>query len=142
VVNNMGLRAYRRYKTNLGIRYDTPPELIDAFAQGVRKIIDLHPDTRSDAFNVEFAGFGDSALLILLNVYFVQLDWNIEQSSKHSLHIEILKLAKELGVEFAFPSSTLMIEQFPEKNGMMNKYNIEEKRIQQIIDNIKKNTEL
>jgi MscS family membrane protein len=137
VVNNKGLRAYRRYQTNLGIRYDTPPELIDAFTKGVRKIIELHPDTRDDAFNVEFSGFGDSALLILLNVYFVQLDWNTEQSSKHSLHIQILKLAKELGIEFAFPSSTLMIEQFPDKSNLATKYNIDESRIQKILNDLK-----
>ena len=115
VVNNKGLRAYRRYTTNLGVRYDTPPELIDAFVVGVRKIIEFHPDTRDEAFNVEFNGFGDSALLIMVNVYFTVLDWNKEQASKHSLHMAILKLAAELGVEFAFPSTTVMIEQFPEK---------------------------
>jgi MscS family membrane protein len=137
VVNNKGLRAYRRYKTNLGLRYDTPPELIEAFVLGVRKIIELHPATRDKAFNVEFTGFGDSALLILVNVYFTALDWNKEQASKHSLHIGILNLAKELGVDFAFPSTTVMIEQFPEKKGMGVDYDIEKKRIQQIIDTIK-----
>ena len=137
VVNNKGLRAYRRYTTNLGLRYDTPPELIEAFVLGVRKIIELHPSTREKAFNVEFTGFGDSALLILINVYFTALDWNKEQASKHSLHIAILNLAKELGVDFAFPSTTVMIEQFPEKTGFDSKYDIETKRIQQIIDNIK-----
>jgi MscS family membrane protein len=141
VVNNKGLRAYRRYKTNLGLRYDTPPELIDAFVNGVRKIIELHPATRDKAFNVEFIGFGDSALLILLNVYFTALDWNKEQSSKHSLHMAILVLAKELGVEFAFPSTTVMIEQFPEKKGWDIPYNIDEKRIQNIIDNTFKNNQ-
>lgn len=138
VVNNKGLRAYRRYSTNLGIRYDTPPELIEAFVNGVRKIIELHPNTRDEAFNVEFTGFGDSGLLILVNVYFKALDWTTEQSSKHSLHIAILKLAAELGVEFAFPSTTVMIEQFPEKKSPMPNYAIEEKRIQQIMNNITK----
>jgi len=138
VVNNKGLRAFRRYNTNLGVRYDTPPELIDAFVKGVRKIVELHPDTRDDAFNVEFSGFGDSALQILLNVYFVQLGWAEEQASKHSLHIAILKLAAELGVDFAFPSTTVMIEQFPEKKGLPMDYNIEENRIKEIIDSINK----
>lgn len=138
VVNNKGLRAYRRYTTNLGIRYDTPPSLIDAFVTGVRKIIEIHPETRDDAFNVEFSGFGDSALLILVNVYFVALDWNSEQSSKHKLHMEILELAANLGVEFAFPSSTLMIEQFPEKKSLAAQYSTDEKRIQQILNNISK----
>jgi len=141
VVNNKGLRAFRRYTTNLGLRYDTPPELIDAFVKGVRRIVELHPDTRDDAFNVEFAGFGDSSLLILLNVYFVELDWNKEQASKHSLHIAILKLAAELGVDFAFPSTTVMIEQFPEKKGLPMDYNIEEDRIKNIIDSINKKSD-
>jgi MscS family membrane protein len=115
VINNKGLRIYRRYTTELGIRYDTPPVLIEAFVKGVRELIVAHPDTRSESYNVEFTGFGDSALLILLNVYFKQLDWGVEQSSKHRLHIGIVKLAAALNVQFAFPSSTLMIEQFPEK---------------------------
>ncbi|NOR28086.1 MAG: mechanosensitive ion channel, partial [Lutibacter sp.] len=137
VVNNKGLRAFRRYSTNLGLRYDTPPELIDAFVTGVRKIIEIHPATRDDAFNVEFTGFGDSSLLILVNVYFVALDWSLEQSSKHSLHIKILELAQELGVDFAFPSTTVMIEQFPEKKAVTIDYDTENKRIQNIINNIK-----
>jgi len=137
VVNNKGLRAYRRYTTNLGLKYDTPPDLINAFVEGVRKIIEIHPDTRDEAFNVEFNGFGDSSLLVLVNVYFVALDWSKEQSSKHSLHIAILELAAELGVEFAFPSTTVMIEQFPEKKSLATQYNSEEKRIKDIIEKIK-----
>ena len=56
-----------------------------------------------------------------------------EQASKHSIHMAILKMAAELGVEFAFPSTTVMIEQFPEKKGLDVQYNIDEKRIRQII---------
>jgi MscS family membrane protein len=137
VVNNKGLRAFRRYTTNLGVRYDTPPKLIEAFVEGIRKIIAIHPDTRDDAFNVEFSGFGDSSLLIMVNMYFIALDWNKEQASKHNLHMKILKLAAELGVEFAFPSTTMMIEQFPEKKSLATKYNVNEDRIQSILDTIK-----
>lgn len=131
VINNKGLRLYRRYQTNLGVRYDTPPELIEAFVKGIREIIILHPETRSepDSYNVEFTGFGDSALLILVNVYFKSLAWGVEQSSKHRLHMAIIKLAKGLGVEFAFPSTTVTIEQFPEKKSIDLKYNINQDKI-------------
>jgi MscS family membrane protein len=139
VVNNKGLRSFRRYTTNLGIRYDTPPELIEAFVQGIRRIIELDPATRTEEYNVEFAGFADSSLSILLNVYFVNLDWNSEQTSKHKLHMKILKLAHNLGVGFAFPSSTVMIEQFPDKPVFDINYNIDENRIQKILDDINKN---
>ncbi|WP_372745169.1 mechanosensitive ion channel family protein [Lutibacter sp.] len=137
IVNNKGLRAFRRYQTNLGVRYDTPPELIEAFVIGIRKIIEVDPTTRNDVFNVEFTGFGDSALLIMVNVYFTQLDWDSEQRSKHNLHLAILKLAKNLGVDFAFPSSTLMIEQFPDKKAITMPYNIDKERTSKIIEDIK-----
>jgi MscS family membrane protein len=133
VINNKGLRLFRRYNTNLGLRYDTPPELIEAFVKGVREIIIAHPETRSDSYNVEFTGFGDSALLIMVNVYFKSLAWGIEQSSKHRLHIAIVKLAKDLGVDFAFPSTTVTIENFPEKKGLSPKYDTNQERIDAVI---------
>lgn len=136
VVNNKGLRSFRRYTTNLGIRYDTPPELIEAFVLGIRRIIELDPATRTEEYNVEFAGFADSSLSILVNVYFVNLDWSSEQSSKHKLHMKILKLASSLGVGFAFPSSTVMVEQFPDKPVFDINYNTDENSIQKILDDI------
>lgn len=132
-INNKGLLLYRRHTMNLGLRYDTPPMLIEAFAKGVRGLILAHPNTRKDAFNVEFIGFGDSALNIMVNVYFSSLDWSLEQSSKHKLHIAIVKLAKELGVDFAFPSTTVTIENFPEKKGSNPKYDTDQDRIEKVI---------
>ncbi|MCH3880744.1 MULTISPECIES: mechanosensitive ion channel family protein [Tenacibaculum] len=135
-INNKGLRLFRRYNTELGIRYDTPPELIEAFVKGIREIVIVHPETRSESYNVEFTGFGDSALLIMINVYFKSLQWGVEQSSKHKFHIAIVKLAKALGVEFAFPSSTIMIEQFPDKKTVDLAYNINQEEINTSISKI------
>jgi MscS family membrane protein len=120
----------------LGLRYDTPPELIEAFVKGVREIIIAHPETRSDSYNVEFTGFGDSALLIMVNVYFKSLAWGVEQSSKHRLHVAIVKLAAALGVDFAFPSTTVTIEQFPDKENLAPKYNTSKNRIDEVIQNV------
>ncbi|WP_445749573.1 mechanosensitive ion channel family protein [Polaribacter sp.] len=136
VINNRGLLLFRRYKTELGLRYDTPPELIEAFVEGARKLILAHPKTNSEMYNVEFTGFGDSALLIMINVYFESLVWADEQSSKHKLHIGLLQLAKELGVDFAFPSTTVTIENFPEKKGINPKYNIDKERVEAVISSV------
>lgn len=141
VINNRGLLLFRRYNTSLGLRYDTPPELIEAFVQGVRKLILVHPKTNSEMYNVEFVGFGDSALLIMVNVYFKSLAWADEQSSKHKLHLGIIKLAKELGVEFAFPSTTVTIENFPEKKGLNPKYNTQSETIEETIARVLSNFE-
>ena len=139
VVNNMGLRLFRRYQTELGIRYDTPPELIDAFVDGLKKLIHVHPSAKKDGFDVAFIGFGDSALKILVNMYFNVNTWSGEQQAKHDFHIAIVKLAKTLGVEFAFPSTTMMIEQFPEKKSFTIDYQnaTDNKQLQVIIDELK-----
>ncbi|HFS66822.1 MAG TPA: mechanosensitive ion channel family protein [Flavobacteriia bacterium] len=123
VINNKGMRLYRRYRTELGIRYDTPPEYIEIFVDGLKKIIQAHPATNKEQYDVAFSGFGDSALKILVNTYFSVEDWSSEQIAKHELHLAIVKLAKIIGVDFAFPSSTLMIEQFPEKQPIRLDYN-------------------
>ena len=136
VINNKGLRQFRRYNTTLGIRYDTPPELIEIFVNGVRKIVEAHPDTRSDSYNVEFVGFGDSALEILLNLYFTSAHWGIEQASKHRLHMAIVEFANEIGVGFAFPSQTLMIEEFPEKKSIDQNYSVDTKKAEDIVAKI------
>ncbi len=144
-INNKGLRIYRRYQTELGIRYDTPPDLIQAFVDGIRKIVIAHPDTRSESYNVEFSGFGDSSLNIMVNVFFKKLDWGSEQSSKHRLHMAIVKLAAALGIEFAFPSSTLMIEQLPGQESLAVKYDTNKKSIEEktkmVIEEFEKETE-
>lgn len=132
VIENKGLLVNRRYKAHLGLRYDTPPELIDAFVKGVRRLIEEHPDTRSDAYNVEFIGFGEFSLQILLIAYFTDPGWGAEQASRHTLNLGIIKFAKELGVQFAFPTQTVSMEAFPEKTSGSPAYDTDAARTERI----------
>jgi len=137
-VNNKGKRIYRRYTTTLGVRYDTPPELIEIFVEGIKQLIELHPTTRnyskftpynSVPYNVEFIDYADSSLNILLNVYFVTHDYAEEMHGRHVLLLGILELANSIGVQFAFPSQTLFMEMFPEKKSEMPTYNTNPKDV-------------
>ncbi len=135
-INNKGLRVYRRYTTELGVRYDTPPDLIEAFMEGIKEIIRLHPETKSQSYNVEFVKFADFSLNIMVNVYFQSPDWGMEQASKNVLHLAILRLAAHIGVEFAFPSSTLMIEQLPGQDSLATQYGLDKKEITKRVEKI------
>ena len=108
-VDNWGSRQYRRVKTTLGLTYDTPPEKIEAFCEGVREIIRTHPYTRKDYYHVYLNGFGDSSLDILLYCFVQTPDWSMELREKHRLFADILRLAERLGVEFAFPSTSIYV---------------------------------
>lgn len=109
-IDNYGRRRYRRYKTTIGLTYDTPPEKVQAFCEGVRAIIAGLPGMRKDYYLVEFRDFGDSALEIFLYCFMDVPDWSAELRTRTHLNLEIMRLAAELGVSFAFPTRTVHVE--------------------------------
>jgi MscS family membrane protein len=108
-VDNLGARRYRRIKATLGLTYDTPPEKVEAFCEGVRELIRGHPYTRKDYYHVYFNGFGASSLDILLYCFVQVPDWSVELREKHRLYADILRLAEQLGVQFAFPTTSVHV---------------------------------
>lgn len=106
-VDNYGRRKYRRWKTTLGVEYDTTPEQLLAFTEGVRELVRTHPYTRKDYYQVWCNDYGDSSLNILLYVFFEVPDWNTELRERERLFVDIVRLADQLGVGFAFPTTTV-----------------------------------
>jgi MscS family membrane protein len=108
-IDNWGARKYRRINCKLGVAYDTPPEKIDAFCEGIREIIRKHPYTRKDYFHCYLNEFDAASLNILLYCFVETPDWSTELREKHRLFSDIIKLAQTLQVEFAFPTQTLYL---------------------------------
>lgn len=113
-VDNLGERRYRRISLKLGVQYDTTPEKIEAFCEGIRELIRRHPFTRKDFYLVYFNDFGASSLEILLYCFHEAPDWPTELRERHRLFSDILRLANRLGVEFAFPTRTLHLASTPD----------------------------
>jgi len=109
VVDNYGRRRFRRWRTTLGVQYDTPPERLVAFAEGIRELIRNHPYTRKDYYQVWCNEFGASSLDILLYMFFEVPDWNTELRERERLFLDIVRLADRLGVQFAFPTQTVHV---------------------------------
>lgn len=109
-VDNYGMRKYRRYMTTLGLSYDTPVPKVEAFCESVRALISGLPGMRRDYYLVEFKGFGDSTLDIMLYCFMVCKDWNEELRIRTHLNLEIMRVAQELGVSFAFPTRTIHVD--------------------------------
>lgn len=106
-IDNKGKRRYRRLNTTIGLEYDTPPEKIEEFCEGIRQLVLNHRWTRKDNFHVYFVNYGASSLDIQLVVFWETEDYAREQVEKHRLMIDILRLSKEVGVSFAFPTQTV-----------------------------------
>lgn len=123
VINNYGLRIYRRYSTKLTIAYDTPPHLIEQFITGLREMVAKHPDTRKDYYEIHLNEMSASSLDILFYIFFTVQDYSSELKAKHDLLMDILRLAAKIGVRFAYPTSTIHIEEFPGNGKSSPPYN-------------------
>jgi len=108
-VDNLGDRTYRRWSTRLNVAYDTPPEKIDAFCEGIRELVQKHPYTRKDYYHIYFNEFGADSLEVMVYVFFETPDWGTELRERLRLGVDIVRLASELEVEFAFPTRTLYL---------------------------------
>ncbi|MEO1716363.1 MAG: mechanosensitive ion channel family protein [Planctomycetota bacterium] len=117
VVDNYGRRRFRRYKTTLNLTYDTPPDKIEAFCEGIREIVRLHPYTRKDYYHVWINDFGAHSLDILVYVFFECPEWGTELRERHRFILDIIRLANKVGVDFAFPTQTLHLMQAGEAPG-------------------------
>ena len=126
VIDNHGLRTYRRYHTSLALRYDTPPDLITIFMQGLEKIVLNHKDTRKDYYNIFLNELDASSLRIMFYIFFKVPDWGEELRARHEVIMEVLKLAKALSIEFAFPTQTLTMENISDPKTLPNYKNVQQ----------------
>ena len=106
-------RKFRRVKTLIQVNYDTPVERLESFVEGIKKIIEEHPNTRKDFFHIVFNDFGEHSLNVLLYFFLKVPDWSTELLQRQKIFLDIMKLAESMDVKFAFPTRTLHVKSIP-----------------------------
>jgi len=139
-IDNHGLRKYRRFYTNITVTYDTPVHVMQAFVDGLKKIVEKHPKTRKDFYNIYFNNMSAYSLDVMFYVFLEVPTWQEELQHKEELLIEIMQLAKTLGVQFAFPTQTLHMENFPGKPSLSPAYDGDEATSEKINSYFKDNS--
>ncbi len=115
-VTNKGLRTYRLFNPSLGLTYDTPPALLQHFIVGLKGLAAAHPLVNEEVSYIYLNNMSASSIDVMFRVYLDVPTWAAELKTKEDLLLGILELAELQGVRFAFPSSSVYVEQFPEKN--------------------------
>ncbi|GJM33688.1 MAG: hypothetical protein DHS20C18_26890 [Saprospiraceae bacterium] len=145
VITNLGVRVYRLFQTELGITYDTPPDLIEQFVAGLHQLVEAHPEANDEGAYIYVSSFGASSINILFRVPIAVKDYGSELAVKETLILEIIRLAEALGVRFAFPSTTMYVEEFPGKPSLMPTYTTDAEKVKVAIagfmENYKKKLE-
>lgn len=115
-VDNLGLREYHRVRTTLKLTLDTSTEKINAFTDGIKQILQANPDTRKDYYQVVLHDIGEQSMDILVNFFLKVPNWAAEMAEREKILLEIIALAENLGIRFAFPTRTLHVDSLPEQS--------------------------
>lgn len=102
-IDNLGRRQYRRFLTNIDIRYDTPLADIERFINTLRKLVEDSPDTRKDKYYIYLNNLSSSGCQILFHIFFEVPDFDAELKARETMLFEIIRLAEELNIIFAQP---------------------------------------
>jgi MscS family membrane protein len=121
-INNLGERQRRRFRALLDIPYHTPPDLIALFLEGLRQIVANHPHTAKDLHYIRLNTFEGSSLRILFVTFFLTNDYAEDIKYREEVMFAIIRLAEQLGVQFAYPSQSLYIESMPERKDNLPDY--------------------
>ncbi len=105
-VVNITSQPSLKIKLNLGLTYDTDEKGMQKGIDILNQIVADNNDILDKTCEVGFKDFGDFSLGILF-IYFIKPEshW---LNSQHIINKEILKRFNEAGLEFAFPTQTIL----------------------------------
>jgi MscS family membrane protein len=112
-VENLSVRDSFRQRLLIQVTYDTSKEKLAAFSQAVKQLIEENPFTIKDNIHVRFNDFGESSLNILVIFYLQVPNYATELEEREKILLQVMTLANEMGVDFAFPTQTLHVDARP-----------------------------
>jgi MscS family membrane protein len=110
---NWSRLSKRRLDLVLSLRYDTTPDRIEDFLARVREMLHDRPTVEDDSVVVYFINFNASSLDVMVRCYILIADWGEFTAEKEAINLKLMDIAQDAGVGFAYPSTSLYVEQMP-----------------------------
>jgi small-conductance mechanosensitive channel len=114
-VRNFGRMSERRAVFQFGVSYDTPTDVLAQIPGEVRKIVEAQPDTRFD--RCHFLTYGDTALQFELVYFKTNPDFGLYADTQQAINLALLDRLREMKVQLAAPTRTLLYVELPAKSG-------------------------
>jgi small-conductance mechanosensitive channel len=108
-IHNFGLMQERRVPFTLGVTYQTTYQQLREIPEIVREIIEAQDHVRFD--RAHFQGFGNFSLHFEIVYYVIGSDYNRYMDIQQAINLEIVRRFADAGIEFAYPTQSLYIEQ-------------------------------
>lgn len=118
-VRNFKRMERRRIAFKIGVVYQTSQENLEAIPQVIREIIEGIEKTEFD--RAHFASYGDFSLIFEIVYYVLSADYIVYMDLQQRINLDIRKAFTKRGIEFAYPTQTLLLQN---DNGKNNGYEL------------------
>jgi len=110
-LDNFSRMPKRRIKLSVGVTYATTPEQMRVAVEKIRELLRGHPAIDQEFFLVNFTDFGASSLDILVYCFTRTTVWGEYLDARQDVCLQIMDILEGLGLEIAFPSRTVYLQQ-------------------------------
>jgi MscS family membrane protein len=109
-VENLSARNKRRQRLLVQVTYNTPRDKMEELVSGISDLLANNLLVEHSSYEVRFNNFAESSLDILVIFHLVVEDYASELASREAVLLQIMDLVNKAGVEFAFPTQTLYVQ--------------------------------
>jgi len=110
-IEKLSARDGFRHVATIGVRYETPPEMMLAIVADIEKRLREDPLVEPSSAMAHFVGFGDSSLNIEMRAMFRTLDMPTYRAAIQRINVDCMRIVARHGSGFAFPSRTIYMAQ-------------------------------
>lgn len=113
---NLGTRHERMVEINIGLMYNTPLHSINSYIEELRAMAKNHDKLNKSQQFIYLRNMSPSSLDIFYRVYVKTIEYREELEIREGIINDIIVLAEKHKVSFAFPSTSIYIEQMKSGN--------------------------
>lgn len=112
-IDNLGVRTSHQIRHVIGVTYDTSPQKLSDFMDSVKYTLHQNPLILKEDIRVNFINMGDFNLQILVQFFIAPTVIHDELDVQQEVLVNIMKIAEDLDVSFAFPTQTIHFDKSP-----------------------------
>ena len=110
---NFSEMPFRRIRFHVGLLYETTPETIMAIRKDIESYIERNTnlvDSDQAQSTIRVTDFNDSSIDVLVNCFTKSTQWHDYCVAREELIMEIMRIVKNNGSDFAYPTRTIHVE--------------------------------
>ena len=110
---NFSEMPFRRIRFHVGLLYETTPETIMAIRKDIESYIERNTnlvDSDQVQSTIRVTDFNDSSIDVLVNCFTKSTQWHDYCVAREELIMEIMRIVKNNGSDFAYPTRTIHVE--------------------------------